>query len=135
MRNIFSMSNLDKLSYALDVSSVKSGVIAENIANVDTPGYKSSKLVFDEAMTEFLGLGKKLPLAQTNERHFSTGGGSLLPSDHVRFQNNPSLRNDGNDVNMDYEMSQMSANSVLYQELTQLTAGAFTKLKTVIQGR
>lgn len=135
MRNIFSMSNIDKLSYGMDTASVKNNVIAENIANVDTPTYKASKLEFNEVMGDFLGTGKKLPLAQTHAKHFSTGGFSGVPADYVRFQNNPSLRNDGNDVNLDYEMSEMAANSVLFQELSQLTAGAFTKLKTAIQGR
>ncbi len=135
MRNIFSMSNVDKLSYGMDTTSVKNNVIAENIANVDTPTYKASKLEFDEVMQDFLGTGKKLPLVQTNEKHFATGGFKGIPADYVRFQNNPSLRNDGNDVNLDYEMSEMASNSVLYQELTQITAGTFTKLKTAIQGR
>ncbi|MCD8568298.1 MAG: flagellar basal body protein, partial [Geovibrio sp.] len=62
MRNIFSMSNVDKLSYGMDTASVKNNVIAENIANVDTPTYKASKLEFDEVMQDFLGTGKKLPL-------------------------------------------------------------------------
>lgn len=135
MRNIFSMSNIDKLSYGLDTSSIKNNVIAENIANHDTPYYKSSKLNFDEVMKDYLGSGKKLPLKTTNDKHLDRIGFSGNPADFIRYQNNPSLRNDGNDVNLDYEMSESAANSVLFQELSQITAGTFTKLKTAIQGR
>jgi flagellar basal-body rod protein FlgB len=135
MRNIFSDSQINTLAYGMDTLSVKNGVIAENIANVDTPGYKAHKLVFDEVMSEYTGQGKKLPLYITNEKHLTPKGFNAMPEDFVRRQNNPSLRNDGNDVNLDYEMSEMGESSVLYQELSQITAGKFTKLKLAIQGR
>jgi len=59
-------------------------------------------------MSEFYGEGKKLPLTVTNPMHFTGKPNILEIESFAREQNNPSLRNDGNDVNLDYEMSEMA---------------------------
>ncbi|TCK60020.1 flagellar basal body rod protein FlgB [Seleniivibrio woodruffii] len=135
MDGIFTRMGVDKLALALNTASVKNDVIAENIANVDTPGYKAKDLKFFNVMNEYLGNGKKLPLARTDEKHLPTAMSKIDPSEYVYDQNNPSVRNDGNDVNQDYEMSQMAENSIRYQMFSQMTAGKFTKLKEILQSR
>jgi len=135
MNSIFSQMGIDNLGYALGVTSTRNDVIAQNIANVDTPGYKAKDLKFDAVMSEMLGTGKKLPLARTNEKHLPDQTEVLNPSSFIYDQNNPSVRNDGNDVNEDYEMSQMAENSVRYELLSQITAGKFTKLKEILQSK
>lgn len=133
--NIFQRMNIDGLQYGMSVASKKNDVIAENIANVDTPGFKARKLEFDEAMAGFYGAGKNMPLTVTDGRHIQAEDATLNVSSYARFQNNPSLRNDGNDVNLDYEMSEMSSNSVMYSMYSQITSMEFMKLKSAIQGR
>ncbi len=135
MNSIFSQMGIDKLGYGLVTASTKNDVIAQNIANVDTPGYKAKDLKFFDVMSEVMGTGKKLPLARTNEKHLPAADKALNPSEFIYDQNNPSVRNDGNDVNEDYEMSQMAENGIRYQMLAQLTAGKFTKLKEIIQSK
>ena len=44
--------NIDVLSKLLDLTSVKSKVIANNIANVNTPGYKKLEVTFQEELRE-----------------------------------------------------------------------------------
>jgi flagellar basal-body rod protein FlgB len=131
---IFYNTMIKDLSVALNVSSLKNKVIAENIANVDTPNYKSRNVNFEKAMQEYYSGGQKLSLKKTDEKHFSgnKGENSIVSID---LRNSPSLRNDGNDVNIDLEMYELSANGVLYSELSQLTGYQFTKLKTAITGR
>jgi len=135
MKGIFSQSGIEKLSLGMDTASMKNRVVAENIANIDTPGFKSKDIKFHNVMKEYLGEGKKLPLSRTNEKHLPPSGAMISPATFVYQQNNPSVRNDGNDVNVDYEMSQLAENNVRYQMLSQITAGKFTKLKSAIQGR
>lgn len=135
MDGLFSRMGVDKLDYALTTASVKQNVISENIANVDTPGYKAKDIKFYDVMSEYLGSGKKLPLMRTDEKHLPPSGKLTDPSAYVYDQNNPSVRNDGNDVNEDYEMSQMAENTVRYQMLSQMTAGKFTKLKEILQSK
>jgi len=134
MQGIFDKMSIDKLALGLDTLSVRNSVIAENIANLDTPGYKAQDLKFDDVMQEALGTGKKLPLARTNEKHLPPGNRPVDVSSFVYQQNNPSVRNDGNDVNVDYEMSQMAENTIRYNLFSQLTQGKFSKLKEVIKG-
>jgi len=135
MTGIFERMSVDKLAAGLDTASVKNNVIAENIANIDTPGYKAKDLKFFEVMGEVMGTGKKLPLARTDEKHLPPADRVADPFAFIYQQNNPSVRNDGNDVNIDYEMSQMAENSIRYNMLADMTAGKFTKLKSIIQGR
>lgn len=125
---------INDLNVALNVSSLKNKVISENIANIDTPDYKAKNIDFKKAMQEYFSGGQKLSLKTTNERHIkgiNSSGGFI----NIEFRNSPSLRNDGNDVNIDLEMYELSANGVLYSELSQLTGYQFTKLKMAITGR
>lgn len=135
MQGIFDKMKIGTLGTALETASVKNKVIAENIANIDTPGYKAQDIEFFDVMNEILDNGKKLPLARTNEKHLPPAELDADPSAFVYQQNNPSVRNDGNDVNIDYEMSQMAENTIRYNMISDMTAGKFTKLKNIIAGR
>lgn len=133
--NIFQNTSINALQYGLNVSSAKNNIIAENIANVDTPGFKAKKIDFDDAMSDYFYGGKNMPLKVTDGQHIQAEDSSLDIFSHARFQNNPSLRNDGNDVNLDFEMSQMSENSIDYTMFSQITSMEFMKLKSAIAGR
>jgi flagellar basal-body rod protein FlgB len=133
--DLFNKTMINDLGFALKVSSVKNDIISSNVANVDTPGYKSKKLEFKEVMTEYYGEGKKLPMTVTHPMHFTGKPNILVPQSFAREQNNPSLRNDGNDVNLDYEMSEMAKNGIQYSMFSQIIAGRFTGLKSAITGR
>ena len=133
--DIFDKTVIKDLSFALKVNSVKNNILSNNIANVDTPNYKAKKLEFSEVMKEYFSGGSKLPLMTTNDRHIKGTYDVTDPDSFVRLQNNPSLRNDGNDVNLDYEMREMAKNGIQYSMFSQIIAGKFTGLKSAIQGR
>ena len=149
MNGIFQKTRHNDLDYALQVLSEKNKVLSKNIANADTPMYKAKKLEFDEVMAEYYGGGKKTKLYVTHPMHmqpgeqrmYLTNGRHMIaametPSNiqgHIRNQNNPSLRTDGNDVNIDYEMSEQANTSILYSMLTQVTGGKFGSLKEIIR--
>ncbi|PLX66753.1 MAG: flagellar basal body rod protein FlgB [Denitrovibrio sp.] len=135
MLGVFDKMKINSLAAGLDTASVKNGVIAKNIANVDTPGFKAMDLKFNTVMKEALGEGKKLPLAITNEKHLPPATRTVDPSSFIYQQNNPSVRNDGNDVNIDYEMTQMAENTIRYNMISDITGSKFTKLKSIFSGR
>lgn len=135
MNSIFQKMNIDALSFGMSTTQQKHTVIAENIANIDTPNYKASDLKFEKVMGEYMNTGKKLPLAVTDGKHLTSPQRPLMAENFVYKQNNPSVRQDGNDVNLDYEMSNLSANGVMFQTLSTITSHEFTKLKTAIAGR
>ena len=135
MVNMFNKMRINDLNYGLNTSSNKSDVISHNIANADTPFYKAEKLVFKEVMEEYFSPGKNMPLIVTNKRHIQPAGRTLDPSSFVRYQNNMSPRNDFNDVNLDFEMSELAKNGINYSIMSQITGSSFTKLKEAIRGR
>ncbi len=129
MIGIFDKTKVNDLNFALDTLSVKNNGISRNIANQDTPKYKAVKLVFSEVMDEYYSNERNpMPLKRTNAMHMPTGMDELDPRTLVRFQNNPSIRNDGNDVNMDYEMSQQADAELRYKMLSQIAGKKVTGL-------
>lgn len=136
MIGIFDKTDANSMAFALKTLSRKTDVISRNIANQSTPGFKSSKLVFQEVMGEyFSGSESTLSLTKTNPRHLSLEGENFDPSSMVRHQNNPSVRNDGNDVNMDYETSQQADTETRYTLFSDLIGRKFSGLKDIIKTR
>lgn len=135
MDKVFRAMNIDSLNYGLSVLSRKNDVISKNIANNDTPMYKAQKLEFGEAMEEYFSDGKKIPLKVTSQKHIQPISTPAAPESFSRFQNNPSTRNDGNDVNVDYEMSELASSSIMFNMMSQMTSTEFTRLKSSITGR
>jgi flagellar basal-body rod protein FlgB len=107
--------------------------IAGNIANVDTPGYTRNDVSFESQLRGAAGSGGRL--AATDARHMSAapGGGSLLGSLlDVNQTRSSTSRNDGNDVDIDHEMTQLAETSLRYQLLTQATSSRFITLRDVV---
>lgn len=130
------LGNTKILEKALDASVLRNESISQNIANVDTPGYKRKKVMFEEFLHSEMGnnfIGKR-----TNEKHIQIGSGGqnnpsiIVKEDHT--QNN--MRLDGNNVDIDTEMSLMAENQIKYNVLIQRLNGSFSKLRHVIsEGR
>lgn len=127
MIGIFDKTKVNDMNFALDTLSVKNNGISRNIANQDTPRYKATKLVFSEVMEEYYAESRNpMPLKRTHAWHMPTGMEELDPRTLVRFQNNPSIRNDGNDVNLDYEMSQQADAELRYKLISQIVGQKVT---------
>ena len=129
--------HLQILERSLDAATLRHRMIANNIANIDTPQYKSKQVVFEELLQQELGTTSgqpRLEAYRTNERHlpFSMSQGFALPQ--VISNTNQIMQSNDNDVDVEYEMNELAKNQIWYNGLTQLTAGSFQKLKAVIQG-
>ena len=118
MIGFFDKIKLNDMAYALKTLNEKTQVIARNIANHDTPFYKAQKLEFGEVMGAY---------------YSSSRQPTTPPSAFVRFQNNMSVRQDHNDVNLDYEMSEQAGASILYSAISQLANGKITSLKEILR--
>ena len=135
MNGIFTKNKVNALGFALDTLSVKNTQITRNVAHVDTPFYRAKKLEFKEVMAEYFSQGSSKKLYITNEKHIQPLSSPLDPKEFVRRQNNPSLRTDGNDVNMDYEMSEQAKTTIQYSLMTEMVGGKFATLKEIIRTR
>ena len=123
------------LEKALDLRSLKHNVTVSNIANKDTPNYKAFDLIVEEELEKVMGSEKELGLKRTRRGHLlgkGVGGGAV----RLRIDNTSqfSLKRDGNTVNIDKEMANLSENNLMYNALAQIISKKFQGLKNVIQG-
>ncbi len=99
------------MRHALAFTNRRQDVIASNIANADTPGYKA----FDVVLRKSLGGSKNLEPTRTNSRHLSMDeSGSSLSGLQIERSREPA-RLDGNNVNLDQELTRLLENKVKYQ--------------------
>jgi flagellar basal-body rod protein FlgB len=118
------------MSSALDASSLRQKSISNNIANVNTPNYQPTKVSFEELLQREVQspfIGKR-----TNDKHLTIGETARIPSAKLE-QENIVFKNSGNGVDLDYEMTQLSQNSIWYQSLTYGINEEFNLLKTAIR--
>jgi len=123
------------LQKSLNVRSVQHQVLSSNVANADTPNYKAFEVAVDEEMRK-LDTGKaRIQLARTQGSHLPVGRAEV---DRVTLRNSPapalSLRADGNTVDLDRTMGDLSENTIKYKTSAQLIAMKLKGLKNVIQG-
>jgi flagellar basal-body rod protein FlgB len=106
----------NKLFEQLNFRGERQKVISSNIANINTPNYKTKELSFENELNSMTN--NSLQLKQTNLKHIS-----MANSNFNNF--NPKLievqglqeQNDGNNVNLDTQMSEMSKNKILYDAI------------------
>jgi flagellar basal-body rod protein FlgB len=108
----------DVLFDQLSFRGERQKVISSNIANMNTPNYKTKDLVFDEELKK-VDESKNLALKTTNPMHIKTAPISSENMDNARVVKLKGLeeQNDGNNVNIDREMSEMSKNKVIFDAL------------------
>lgn len=116
---------------ALRVRQQRQEILASNIANADTPGYKARDLSFRDALKAATAGTGRLPdthLTRTSARHIPASAKSTV-SDALLYRQPLQPRLDGNTVDMDVERVQFADNTARYQaELTVLS----TRLKTMM---
>ena len=111
------------LEKMLDVSSVKHKVIANNIANVNTPGYKKMEVSFADQLEKALN--------KDSMNKFDTLQPKIVIS---KEDSSETVRNDGNNVDMDKEVSSLVKNTLTYSIYTQLLAKKYEVVKSAIEG-
>ncbi|HWR40398.1 MAG TPA: flagellar basal body rod protein FlgB [Patescibacteria group bacterium] len=133
MNSVVSPSPLSVLESALGAAALRHRVISDNIANVNTPGFKKSEVNFEQQLDEALnGAGNKMALARTHEKHLPLMERQMGPS--IKQITNTSMRVDGNNVDIDAEMAGMAKNTIYYDALTQQIRKYFSGLRSVITG-
>ena len=110
-------------------------VLAENIANADTPHYKRFDLSYETQLQAAVDAGAQAPLATTHPGHLSLGPrglGEFRPE--LRRVEDSTLRNDGNNVDIDVEMTRLAQTSLTYSAVADLMKRKMGGLKDVIRG-
>jgi flagellar basal-body rod protein FlgB len=125
---------------ALKLQSKRMEVIADNLANSDTPGYKARDIDFRAAMASAGGTdaagGASAPvkLATTNPGHLGTDPTTEANANlKYRVPLAPSL--DGNTVDAQQEQAAFADNTVRYQATLTFLSSRFKSLMTAITGQ
>lgn len=101
------LGGLDRLTRRLSYHTKRQEVLAGNLANLDTPGYRAKDVSFSETLTAATTAGGRL------DRSMSFETRSTIADDEA-----PDL--DGNTVSLEGQVSKMTTNMVQYRSLAEL---------------
>lgn len=116
------------LDKAADASWTRESLLANNIANDDTPGYKRQDLDFESTLKQELGRCKHESL---DSKMADVDLGNLTPSVYTDLSNY-SYRLDKNNVDIDVEEVEFASEQLRYQGIVAGINNEFTRMKTVI---
>jgi len=114
----------DALRRHMTLAAAREVVAASNLANADTPGYKSREVDFDQTLTKYVDEG--VGLTKTNAKHID---GPITSSSSASIRTKESAgegdaRRDGNNVQLDRELLAMTS-----------AAGDFARAQTVLAAK
>lgn len=118
-----------KLSY----TSERQGVLAQNIANVDTPGYRARDVVppdFKDVLSR--APGSRLAMTMTSGQHLASGAGSASGHRIVTRASTYEQSPVGNNVSIEEEMMRVSQNQSEYQRTINLYRKTIALFKTAL---
>jgi flagellar basal-body rod protein FlgB len=125
----------DKLLHtALDGLAARQRAISDNVANVDTPGFKASRVEFEGALKQATGASDAPKMAPV--KNAVAGPGEESSGPQVVRTSNLTRRSDGNNVDVDEEMVSLAETNVTYNAVAQLVSARLKLIRTAIyEGR
>jgi len=122
---------INVLGKAADASYLRNEAISNNIANVDTPGYKREDVEFESVLLHELGRSKYTTLddkiKDVNMSHLNVS--AAKDASAYGF----SYRLDGNNVDIDTENVELASNQIVYQGLVESIGQEFDRIKSAIK--
>jgi flagellar basal-body rod protein FlgB len=137
---LFDTTKIPTLNKALDAYSLRQKTTAANIANVETVGYRSKAVTFQEELGSASESGSTLPLATTDGNHLTSSTGDSAETAIVDAANEGLIADDPyasgvNNVDIDHEMTDMADTQLRYKTAAHLMTGVFRDLQTSIKGQ
>lgn len=118
---------INVLEKGLDASWTRNSVIANNIANVDTPGFKRKDVQFEEYLISEIGYTDDL------DREVADADlDNLMSTTYTEYQS-VSYRIDGNNVDIDTESAELAKNQIKYYTMLDSVSQEFSRLKSVVK--
>ena len=120
---------------ALNLRDQRQQVLANNIANADTPNYKARDFDFASELQRAASKGRaqSTELARTSAGHMGSPGSSGPQVDNLQYRIPAQSRLDGNTVDMDIERSRFLDNSVRYQASLTFMNSRIRSLRSAMQ--
>lgn len=123
------------LQRTLDLRSARQRVIASNLANEETPGYRASDLTFMDQLQSAQKGRLPIVLAATQSSHFGVRGPQGVQAVTGKLAEVPAgdLPLDANSVNLELEMAKLSENAMQYNAAATILAARFRTLLSAIR--
>lgn len=128
-------SNFNYLPRAMEAANIRQEVIANNIANVNTPNFKKSNLVFEELLArELYGEDDngKLQMVRTHDNHLPVVKTPFIANPTIELEHQTLMRTDENNVDIDIEMANLAKNQIYFNAMSTQMANYIQGLKNVI---
>jgi flagellar basal-body rod protein FlgB len=115
----------------LDVSWAKQKAALNNIANVDTPGFKAKYVLFEDELRSRLSRFSGLAAVRKRDVREAILGSRM----RIRQSDEESIRADGNNVNLDVEELEIARNTYQYEFALRQVNDQLSRLRIAIEGR
>lgn len=133
-------TSVDVLTKSLNFLEARHRIISNNIANANTPGFKAQEAPvaeFQAALKRAIDSHRRRPSQPLKlsgaDRIKDTGMGLEVAA--VESKGTSVLRHDGNNVDLEREMSDLAENAILYRTLSELLRKKFSGLEAAIRER
>ena len=130
---IFGQGHLNQLKNALTAYSRRHKVGAQNIANVETQGYKAQEYRFEDLLRK--AQGGNMKGFTTHEGHLPIGGRDLDSTVGETHDQDLGYDNGVNDVDVDREMTGLATTELSYRLATRLLSMRYNTLREAVSGR
>jgi len=117
---------------AISIRSQRAEVLANNLANADTPNFKARDIDFSKAL-EQAQTSQSSQLNRTHSAHLDSSIGGEIPGLSYRIPMQPDT-GDGNSVDAQYEQTKFAENAMQYETSLRFLDGKIKGLLTAIRG-
>ncbi|MDR2577897.1 MAG: flagellar basal body rod protein FlgB [Chitinispirillales bacterium] len=132
---ILNKTNLPVITRGMDAAMLRARVMANNIANVNTPGFARVEVKFEEEMRRALDR-TRLQGTRTNNGHMKIGRLNLDEVGPTAYRPyDPTLPSGVNNVDIDTEMAKLAETQIAFNYLQKFHQGMFNKLNSAISAR
>lgn len=118
---------------ALMIQARRMSVLATNISNSDTPGYKARDIDFEEALKQAKA-GKHEGMLKTTQKGHIQPEGANLPGGELQYRTPLQQSPDGNTVDLQKEKASYAENAVRYQATLRFLTGRFKSMIGALKG-
>jgi len=128
--------SFQRMQGGMEAATKRQSVLANNVANVDTPNFKRSDVSFESFLQQQeKGLKPQLNAKVTDTRHFQFGNIGVVPNAVITTDETSSMNNNDNNVDIDREMSLSAENQLRYNSYIQQINSQISMMRTVAEGR
>ena len=138
LQQIMNSPTMDYMQRGLAAANLRQEVISNNIANVNTPKFKRSDVIFESLLAKELGLDddkKKLKMVRTHDRHLPRAPLDSRAVARIQLDDSTTMRVDDNNVDIDAEMASLAKNQIYYNAMAKKIGGYIQGVKTVITSK